>query len=206
MTNLSLAPEHYADLQKSGLSDDSIREAGIKSVPPDQINKKLERNIPGLKSMYQIPYPNIYEYCRYKVFYEKGKERDRNGKEKPKYLQGKNTLARPYIHPMVSDIANKPNKPIWICEGEKKCLKLIQHGEYAIGLSGVWNFRAGKDSDLEDERDLWNDLKEIVWKGRTAYIAFDNDLWTNPQVRYALYEFTFQLYASGSIIKFICLS
>lgn len=206
MNNLSLAPEHYADLQKSGLSGDTIRVAGIKSVPPDQFNKRLGRNTSDILSMYEIPYPNITGYSRYKVFYEKGKELWKDGKRKGKYLQLKDTLTRPFILQRVWDIAKKPHKPVWICEGEKKCLKLIQHGEYAIGIAGVWNFRAGKDSDFEDEKDLWNDLKKFVWKGRIVFLAFDNDLWTNQMVRYALYELSFQLYAMGAVIQFVCWS
>lgn len=34
-----LHPDHLADLRKSGLSDDTIREAGIRSVPPRDINE-----------------------------------------------------------------------------------------------------------------------------------------------------------------------
>lgn len=38
---LSLHPEHLADLKKSGLSDETIREAGIYSAPPNEIHKLL---------------------------------------------------------------------------------------------------------------------------------------------------------------------
>ncbi len=206
MNNLLLAPEHYTDLQKSGLFDDTIRDAKIKAVPPDQHNQRLGRNVADISSMYEIPYPNIDGYSRYKVFYMDGKELGRDGKEKGKYQQLKGTPTRPYISQRVLEIAKKPNKPVWICEGEKKCLKLLQHGEHAIGIAGVWNFRAGKNSDFEDEKDLWSDLKQFVWSGRTVFLAFDNDLWTNQMVRYALYELAFKLYSMGAIIKFVCWS
>lgn len=53
----SLHPAHLEDLHKSGLSNEIILEAGIKSVPPRDISKKLGFDIPGLISMYEIPYP-----------------------------------------------------------------------------------------------------------------------------------------------------
>jgi hypothetical protein len=63
---MTTAPEHLKDLKKSGLSDDTIREAGIKPVPPDQFNKKLGFNMDGLVSMYEIPFDE--EYSRFKAF------------------------------------------------------------------------------------------------------------------------------------------
>jgi hypothetical protein len=64
-----LHPEHLADLHKSGLSNEIILEAGIKSVPPRDIPKKLGFDIPGLSSMYEIPYPGCDGYSRFKAFY-----------------------------------------------------------------------------------------------------------------------------------------
>ncbi len=64
-----LSDEHYEDLKKSGLSDETILEADIKSVPPRDIPKKLGFDIPGLSSMYEIPYPGCEGYSRFKAFY-----------------------------------------------------------------------------------------------------------------------------------------
>ena len=100
-------------------------------------------------------------------------------------------------------LRNKTNVPVWITEGEKKSLCLIQYGEYVISISGVWNFKAGKDTDLDDQKDLWGVLKEFDWRGRTVFMAFDSDLWTNPQVRDALWEMSIRLFSLGSIVKFI---
>ncbi len=68
---IDLHPDHLADLKKSGLSDKTIIEADIKSVPPDMINKVLGFNIPGIISMYAIPYGN--GYYRFKIFYDEQK-------------------------------------------------------------------------------------------------------------------------------------
>jgi hypothetical protein len=115
-----------------------------------------------------------------------------------RYLHPKGEPARPYILPEVWAMREKPNKPLWITEGAKKALKLIQHGRHAIALAGVWNF---KDRD-GDETFLFDDMEQFSWRGRTVFLAFDMDLWTNPQVRFALYELALKLMAKGVIIRF----
>lgn len=116
-----------------------------------------------------------------------------------RYLHPKGNSARPYILPEVWAFKDKPHKPVWITEGAKKVLKLVQHGRAAIGLQGVWNFRGGSESI---ESFLFRDLEEFMWRGRTAYLGFDADLWTNPQVRFALFELAFKLMSRGAVIRF----
>ncbi len=124
MNNLSLAAPHYEDLRKSGLSDDTIQEAGIKSVPPDQINKKLGSGRNGISSAYEIPYDS--EYSKFKVFYEEGKEYEKNGDRKPKYLSRKDSGNRLYIPSKVKSILNDLSVPLNVAEGEKKALRGCQ--------------------------------------------------------------------------------
>lgn len=119
-----------------------------------------------------------------------------------KYLHPKDTLATPYILPSVWDLRDKVNKPLWITEGEKKCLKLLQHGRPTIALSGVWNFRAGKESQETESTYLWKEFSVFQWKGRTVYLGFDADLWVNPMVRRPLYELAFKLYGRGAVVRF----
>jgi hypothetical protein len=63
----SLHPDHLKDLRKSGLSDQTIQEAGIYSVPPCEIAKKLAFNSPKIGSLLAFPYPGC-EFERYKPF------------------------------------------------------------------------------------------------------------------------------------------
>ena len=120
-----------------------------------------------------------------------------------KYLQPSGVPARPYILPEVWEIASKPHKPVWITEGEKKALALLQHGEYAVALSGVWNFRAGDSTQGATDGDkwLWEELQAFNWTGRVVNLAFDTDLWTNPQVRMALFELALKLYSLGAVVR-----
>lgn len=43
---------------------------------------------------------------------------------------------------------------------------------------------------------------EFNLQGRTIFLAFDADLWVNPQVRNALWELALKLYGKGAIVKF----
>ncbi|MBF0501474.1 MAG: DUF3854 domain-containing protein [Candidatus Riflebacteria bacterium] len=135
-----------------------------------------------------------YKYSRFRLYPEV------NGL---KYLHPHGVPAMPWIPKTVWDVKSKNNAPIWITEGEKKALKLVQHGEHAISLPGVWNFKAGgkdRHSGWQD-KELWGCLREFQLAGRTIYLAFDSDLWTNPSVRYALYELSIKLYALGSLVR-----
>ena len=126
----------------------------------------------------------------------------KDGDTPRKYLHPKGVPPLPYILPSVWSVKGKPNKPLWITEGVKKVLKLTQHQRSSIGIGGVWNFRAGKNSDEPESKYLWKDLEEFNWTGRTVHLGFDSDLWVNPMVRRALYELAFTLYDRGAVIRF----
>ncbi len=66
--SISLHPNHLNDLKKSGLSDETIREAGIYSVRPMDINKKLGFNDPQIRSVMAFPYPGGDGFERFKIF------------------------------------------------------------------------------------------------------------------------------------------
>lgn len=197
-----LHPDHLADHEKSGLYESIILEARIESVRPADISKETGVSNQSIASAYRTPYLNMdgnILFYQYKIF---PSIVDNEGRE-IKYIQPKGTPAKPYIPPRIWDVKDKPNKHLWLTEGVKKCLKLIQHGESAMSFSGVWNFKAGKDSMFDEEKDLWSELKKFIWKGRNVYLAFDADLWVNPQVRKALYELSLRLHNEGAIIKIV---
>ena len=62
-----IAQEHLEDLQKSGLTENTIREAKIYTVPPKDINKILGWDMP-IKSLLAFPYPGCNGFTRYKLF------------------------------------------------------------------------------------------------------------------------------------------
>lgn len=197
------------DVQKSGLSPETLEKAQVRLFNGDTTLLKQRLGFESinkqklLKTCRLIEFPNLAEdgsiisYC-FKLI---PPLYDANGKE-VKYLHRKGHPAIPYIPLGTWKVKDKVNIPIWITEGQKKNLKLLQHGRLAISVSGVWNFKAGANSDASNaDKGLWMELDGFAWRGRTVYLAFDIDLWVNPQVRCALYEISFKLSERGAIVK-----
>lgn len=157
---LSLHPLHLEDLKRSGLSDETILRAGIRSVPPAEIRKLLGFEPKGLSSTYLIPYHD--GFFRLRCFYEEGI----NG---AKYLQRKNSDNRLYIPPILDrDTLKDANIPLYLTEGEKKALKACQENLSCIAVAGLWNWTNGNG-------ELVQDFEEIELKGRTIFLVPDND-------------------------------
>ena len=161
----NLHPLHLDDLQKSGLTDETITQSGIHTVPPNDINRKLGFNILGLISCYEIPYDE--SFSRFRAFYD-----DNIPGKQPKYLQRKNTGNRLYIPNLVRPLLDDPSISLYFTEGEKKALKAVQAGLYCIGLSGLWNWSNGN-------KELIIDFDLIKLQGREVFIIPDND-WLQP--------------------------
>ncbi len=196
----SFAPKHYEDLKKSDLSDETILSAGIKAVRPADINKKLGFNMPGLQSMYEIPYNA--DYSRYRVFYEPGCELDSDGKPKPKYLCRKDSGNHLYVPPKARPFLCDPSIELYITEGEKKSLKAAQEGLCCIAISGLWNWSDGN-------KQLISDFDQIALNGRTVYLVPDTD-WLEPNrdgkkknLQQAVYEFAYLLIEKGAVVSWI---
>ena len=118
VSNLSLHPDHLADLRQSGLSDDTILDAAIKSVRPAEINKIFGYETCA-KSAYEIPYPGT-NYSRYRMFYDDAnKINQKTGKPRPKYLQ-KKELAIGFIFLILSDQYSTTPLYLYILQRAKK--------------------------------------------------------------------------------------
>jgi len=188
------------DIKKSGLFPETLQNTGIRlfNDSPDVLKERLGfaslngNNILSVAVPMEIPYRdsqgNIVKH-EYRLYPETDGRR---------YLHPLHSFPTPYILPGVWEIKDKNNKPIWITEGVKKVLKLIQHGYACIGLSGVWGFRSGNGEETASL--LCEELESFSWRSRTVYLAFDTDLWTNPQVRKALYELALHLMARGALV------
>ena len=158
---MNFHPDHLADLRKSGLSDETIEQSGIKTIPPGQINKRLGINIPGLSSAYEILYPGCNGFFRCRCFYEEGKAG-------PKYLQRKESGNHLYIPAHALTVLEDPSKPIYLIEGEKKALKGCQEDLPCVAVGGLWNWSDGNGG-------LISEFDRINLKGRTVYLIPDND-------------------------------
>jgi hypothetical protein len=195
----SLAPEHLADVRRSGLSDSSIAACELESVSPGDLKLK------GVESAYRIPYFNLdgTRNCaeRWKLV---PPLRRADGTQK--YHQEAGTAPSLYLAPLINwvPIASDPQQPIIITEGEKKAASACQHGIPTIGVAGVWSWRQKLDTG---ERLVLPALDQIVWTGRPVEMIPDSDVWKRDKLPalcgfYALGQ---ELASRGARVKFVVL-
>jgi hypothetical protein len=159
-------PDHLADLRKSGLSDETIEQAGLYSVRPNDIKKVT--GIVKVESMLAIPYTP--EFTRYKVFPTTLKVQGK----KHRYTQPKGTGVHVYVPPAARATLQDTANPLGLVEGEKKALKACQEGVMCLAIGGLWNWL--------DAGRLTPELKDIPWKGRHVTLYPDSDVWKRPDL------------------------
>jgi hypothetical protein len=190
--DLPVSPEHLSDLTKSGLTKDTIRDAGLRTVTdPAEISRILNWTNPttALGACLAFPYPGVdgrpSDYTRLKPI----RPRTKSGKA-IKYESPRQSKNRAYILPGVErSLASNDKGIILITEGEKKTLAAIQAGYNCIGLVGVYGWQEKRSKDkfgkpIGDRR-LIPDLSRIIWIGRCVFIVFDSDAASNSNVRHA---------------------
>src|SRR5215468_11133516 len=116
----ALTPEHLADLRKSALSDEIIREQFIRSVPPAMIPPLLGFDRPKIRSALLFPFRSpaggFMNHVRVKIF---PALTDGNG-HAIKYLQPRRSGVRLYFVRRCLARVMQSDEPLWITEGEKK--------------------------------------------------------------------------------------
>lgn len=170
-----LSDAHRADLERSGLSPETIARSGVYSASSRETALLLGYAAgSGLVIPYRDPDGKQNGYVRVKL------DHVTDGRKYAAPQDGGNRL---FLSPgMDKKILKNPAVPLWITEGEKKTLKGTQEGLCIGGLSGVYNWLE-KD---EHGRSLpMEDLDLVTWKGRTVRICFDADAASNPEVRRA---------------------
>ena len=71
--------------------------------------------------------------------------------------------------------------PLFIVEGEKKAAAAAQAGLSAIGIGGIWNWKA---------KDTWKGIEELQlmpFADRDVGLVFDSDTWTRDDLQHAVY-------------------
>lgn len=173
-----LKPDHVADLKKSGLSDEMIQEAGIKSISGRRARLLLGGGSSRIESAMIFPYEN-QDHLRMKVFPE---YRDRKGR-KVRYLQPKDSGVHLYFPPGLEKKLRDAGVPLYITEGEKKALRAAQDGLCCIGLAGIWNWKEKGSGEVIE------DLKTLPLYQRQVFIVPDSDIGSNSSVRSAVEQF-----------------
>ena len=177
--NSTLSPEHRADLQKSGLTDETIRASKIRSVPPDLIALLVgfsESAVREVRSALLFPYPDprggFMPHPRIKVF----PALVGGDGHTVKYLQPRGTPTRLYFPFVTLEEVLRSDRALWVCEGEKKSLALAQLGLPVVGIAGIEGWHAKGTQDLLPDFDL------IPMSGRLVELVPDGDVQTNPNV------------------------
>lgn len=185
----NLSEGHTRDLAASGLTSETICEAGIYSAPERQVRDVLGYGAgPGMVFPYRALNGTLSTYARVKLDHA-----DDDGK---RYRSPAREPSRIYLPPAfdVKWLAHT-GMALWITEGEKKALKASQEGLPCLALPGVWNWRMRNDRDKSVPI---ADLDAIAWRGRTVFIVFDSDLATNPSVKLAEFGLARELGRRGA--------
>jgi len=188
----ALAPEHLADLRKSGLTDETIAANFVRSVPPAMLPRLLGFDLPGVRSAllfpFRAPAGGFMDFPRVKVF-PPLVDRDGHGL---KYLQPRGSGPRLYFPVGSMRKVLEGDGALWICEGEKKGLALAQRGLAAVAIAGVEGWH------IAGSRELLPDFDTIPLEARVIEVIPDGDYQTNPNVTRAVRRLGEALAARGA--------
>jgi putative DNA primase/helicase len=188
-----LVQSHVQDLQDSGLTTETIMDAGIYSASGREVEALLGYGAgPGMV----IPYDRAGEngtptYARVKL--------DRAGADGKRYRSPKGRGNHLYI-PFAIDrhALCDVGHPLIVTEGEKKTLAAVQAGLVCVGLSGVWSWRHRFVKDGPSVP--IDDLHVLPWSQRPVVIVFDSDAATNEDVRTAEQALAVELTRRGASV------
>ncbi len=191
---LSLHPDHLADLRRSGLTDQTITAAGIRSLAPAEWPRYLSPRLAAkIQSAYLIPYPeadgsypNAGGFYRVKIF---PPIPDQHG-HSIRYYQPAGTAPHLYLPPRARAVCADPSVPLWITEGEKKALKADQEGLACAALGGLWSWLLGGKPIP--------DLDQVDWYERELLLGPDSDVWARQDLLRPVVAFGKNLEARGA--------
>lgn len=196
---LGLHPNHLADLRRSGLTDATIKAAGLRSESDcvklaGIINAEFYKKSMG--SALVFPYFDANGQNGYSRIKPDRPRKDHNGKL-VKYEAPRDTPNQMYLPPGVADVLQDGGTAIILTEGEKKALAATQEGFPCIGMAGVFGWKPRNKEKLN------NDLNPVAWKGRKVYIAFDSDIAENENIQDAESRLASQLIDRGAIVRVV---
>jgi Domain of unknown function (DUF3854) len=189
----ALAPEHRADLAKSGLSSDTIARQRLRSIPPRMIDHLLGFPVSkNVRSAYLIPFADLEgrwtDHVRLKIF---PPLTDAAG-HTVKYLQPRRSSVRLFV-PLATLAATVFGaEPLHVIEGEKKSLAVAQLGLPAVGICGVEGWHPGRS------RDLLPEFAALRLRERVVRLVPDGDVAENASVRRAVEGFAEALRRAGA--------
>jgi len=205
----ALLPQHLADLDKSGLSEDEARAAGLYSgTDPAEVGRLLNWHGPAKQLGPCLVFSFLSRdgrpngYCRVKP--------DNPRAKKGKPVKYESPLGQPnllYFPPGTETAISDLTAELIVTEGEKKALAAAKHGFACVGLVGVYGWQKKRDRDPSGRstgpRVLIDDMASIPWDSRRVYIAFDSDAAANPDVQRAERALAESLLEFGADVRIV---
>lgn len=185
---LGLTGEQFEELIKgSAISLDVIKRARLYSEADARAATKLlgrapkywEGHLPCLVYPYYLPFHRDPVRYRGKPSKPFETQRDDGSISLQKYVEPKSSPVHLYFGASLLEgrALKDAAVPLWLTEGEKKCLSAESHGLACLAVSGVhqWHEKGVKT--------LHPDFAHIALEGREIMLAFDRDALSNRQVR-----------------------
>lgn len=184
-SNASVRDAMNKKLSLSAIESDDAKKLGYKPYSADEAARDL-KSLPSYHAGFLIPYFDLdgkhTKFWRYRYL-----ETTKTGfealsaKKDLRYAQPGKSLNELYLPPAGGvnwrSIAQNPEIPLVITEGELKAACATKLGFPTIGLGGVWCFKSNNA-----RMPLLPMFHEFVWRDRVVYITYDSDAVTNPQV------------------------
>jgi len=212
-----LAPNHLADLRKSGLSDEQISLCGFRTLRDSREVANVLRwsRANKLGSCLLVPYRRadgslipVAEFARIKPDTPRTNNKPGKANGKPiKYESPRGSTLKLYFPPNTCEKLADVSVPSLFTEGEKKSAKADQEGFTCIGLGGVdaWSKKraTGPDGKKLGKRELIDDFNSVALSGREVFIVFDSDLAKKPSVQWAEWNLAQALTERGAVVKVV---
>lgn len=203
-----LDDRHVAELRASGLTDETIRAAGLYSVRGDVVSRLLgwrPRSGPwgsGLVVPYRAADGADAGFARIKLDFPR---HDARGKP-IKYESPRGQQNRAYLPPQFNATLAAA-ECVLVTEGEKKSLAAWQACFCCIGLIGVWGFQKKRLRDDRGKvfgtRHLIPDLAALDWRGKTVVIVFDSDVADRIDLQLAEFRLAELLVQKGAVVRVV---
>jgi hypothetical protein len=186
----ALSRAYAAKLAESGITQEVAKLAKFKLYTAEQVASKLPKLFPNNLGGFQLPYFSMEGkmncHYRFRFLEQPGGWIGATDKKVPRYSQPVGSRIDVYW-PQIPGmpwkvIADNPEVPLIITEGELKSICASMRGFATIGLGGVNMF-----SDSRHQKMLIDALEAITWQGRDVFIIYDSDTATNLDVRRAEY-------------------
>ena len=188
------------DLEKSGLTADTIAALQISDVRPHEL-----RRLPAdVKSAYRMPYFTLdgdqEAYSRLRLF----PPATTSDGHTMKYYQEPGTDPHAYIPPLFDwrALAADPQYTISLVEGEKKAAAGCQGGWPCIGIGGVWSWKVKVE---RGDRITLPVLDQFTWTGRQVVMVPDSDAWREAKlfdIQAGFYALAMDLSQRGASVSF----